>query len=341
MPASLPKAFQPYSKLFNMVPHDVVGIEWRSDSLRALRLKRNRTLHLEGCAVLRSLPPTGEARLSLPPHLKGVHAGLLYSGEDAVVKLLTLPGHTVLDESHVRDAMGLKGDDQMRIGFQVLREGTRRAEHRILAASMPEPVAAGLPAMLADLRPVPYTLELSPIALLNAFFMTQPAREEAITGLIFADVDYCLFAFFRNRELLLIRRYGQGSAGVLKHISHKLGVDAQTANDIVRSGAVDLSAAVADVVTPLIRQITLSRDFIERHANQPVGSMFLGGSPTVAQALQSALQTTLRVDCLEWTPFEDAGLDLSPFPELLEQPWSFYAAFGSCLGILDTEGATA
>lgn len=336
MPDSIHIIQQKIRRAFKLIPRDVVGIEFRSDAPRALRLKRvNQKNVLVAAEALAPEAAKPGVPLALPASLKGVHASLIYDGEDALAKMISLPGTAAIEESRLREALGLDKEEQWRISHRVLQPGSRRSDSLILCAALPEAKAAELPAKLSASKPVPDCIELSQLAVMNAFAATRAKSASGIQGLVFADTDYCMFAFFRDGEPILLRRFAGGSGELLERVAGKLNIPPQEAADIVRSGVVDLSGPLADFFTPFIRQVTLSRDFIERHANNRLTHLILGGEPVLCDNLRQNLQASLHVETAIWDPFEEAGLDTSALPAVESSPWTFFAALGGCLGMLD------
>lgn len=322
------------------VPKDVVAIEISPDEMRAVRMQRSRDgITIE--AVLRTegylLEDDGDsalAPLTLPTALRARHAGFTYSGSGAVAKAVTIAGSTgAITHASVAEAIGGVSRDTHRLGFRLLREGTRRQGNLILAAAIPESVAAACAHLLPTGRPGPYALETAPVSLMANFLGTS-GNKEASCACVHFDTHTTVFAFFSEGLPQLVRTLELGSNAVLARIQRKLGVDRETADDIVMAGAFDVSAPVGEIMAPLLRQLMLSRDFVERHGNPPVSSIHVCGGGILSSVFAEQLSATTRLEARTWNPFEGTTLRDGVLPEQdLHQEWRYAAAIGCGMGI--------
>lgn len=326
-------------------PSDAVGLDIGATGIKAVRMQKRES----GITVLAAevLPHAGGGKdgsaeassaVNLPQRLRARYGCLAVTGEAAVIKLLTFPGafDTKAEEKLVEN-LGIEDPAKYRIGYKVITEGSGRSESRVLTVAVPDGHARLAPELFPSGLPVPYSIEVAGLASMTTLLRS---LEEKHKGEAVAAIDFgtgmSTFAIFNKGVLALVRRFSFGSTAVMDKVRERLGVDAETAQGILMDGSFDVSQHVAEVVEPLIKQIVVSRDFVERRENCRVAHVYLSGGLAACGGLLEELKSAIELDVDRWDPF--AGLTLAPgaLPEPLSgQRWRFAAAVGACLGCLE------
>lgn len=325
-------------------PGDVVGIDFGATGTKVARLRKGDSETTLLAADI--LPPIGrpwEAEepsppLSLPPKLKAKHAALAVSGSDASVKLLVLAGHAeaaITDK--VMSSMGVDDESDNRVAYKIIEEGTGRTETRVLAVSMQEAQAHAAVSMLPSGTPAPYSVELSGLATLTAFSHSAGLRHEddAVGALDFGATTSTL-ALFNKGIPALVRRFGIGTRTIVTKVQETLGVDEQTAEGIIADGAFDISQPVSDVMELLVKQMVVSRGFVERRENCHFGKMYVSGGLVTSRDSLDEVTTSMGIEVDFWDPMESLSVSDGAIPEHLQgQEWRLSAAVGACLGVFE------
>jgi Tfp pilus assembly PilM family ATPase len=328
-------------------PNDVTGIDETPSGVCVVRMRKTEaSVAVVAAEILPPVRPVGSnaspppeiGSLLLPQRLRGKHGALAVSGRDAVVKLLRLPATADLrDRDNITSRMGLQNPADYRIGFKALSEGHGKTEAKVLAVALPERDAALLSALLPSGRPVPCCLEVSGLAAMTSFMRGPGSRQTKESwGALYVGPDFSWFALFNQEVLSLIRRFDFGTDAVLDKVQTTLGVDVDTARGIVHDGAFDISHLTTETVAPLVNQIVLSRDFVERRENCHVTSLHVSGALIMTEDILKEIRSATDVQVEVLNPFD--GLAVQPgalTDEAAENAPRFAAAVGACLGVLE------
>jgi type IV pilus assembly protein PilM len=329
---------------FKRGPRDIVGIDIGTTATKVVRIRTTGSeTTLIGAAILPVVELSsylnGEEVPSLivPPKLKARSVAIACTAQSAVVKLLSFPG--AFDDSNagklVRN-LGLDDPDRFRIGFKVVTEGQGRQESRILTVAIPE-VEAAIPVKLFPSGiPAPNSIEVSGLASMSAFLKTATEHSDGGLGVIEFGATTSTYALFNRGVLALVRRFSFGSNMLLEKVAQSLGVDVETAQGIVSDGSFDISAAVSDVMQPLIKQLMVSRDFVERRENCHITQMYVSGGLANSHDSLNSLRQAMDLEVHFWNPFD--GLTVAEDAigsELTGREWQFSAAIGACLATFE------
>ncbi len=330
------------------VPQDLVALDFGTSGLKAIRVK-----NLNGKPTLISadiLPPiklggqdaasdAANGRklvLDLPPQLTANYAALAISGERAVVRVVTLPGH--LDqpseaEKDIRAHVGL--DASFRVRSVISPSPRQKTETRLLAVAVPEADAKAALSLVAVGAPAPYSLEISGVAALNAALMGPVARHpNGAVAVLDCGATTSMLAIFNKQSLVLARKLDVGGLALLHQIQRQFNVDAEMAMSIVSQGAIDVTAAVKTVIDPFIRQLTISRDFVERQENCRVDTAYISGGMSLTPAWIREIARSTKMDVKPWDPLADFAMAPGAFPDrLADQQARFAAAVGAAMGV--------
>ncbi len=340
---------------FKRTPTDVVGIHLDTDATRVVRIRKMKeTITVVG---VDSLPPVALAQsafedvaeghvqpMALPTRLRGQHACFALPADTAAVKLLSFSGP--FDErarGRIPASMGLKDVNDYRIGTRVIVEGHGRAESRVLAVAMPGAHVHAVTRLLPSGTPAPYSAEVAPLAALTAFasFLERPAAGDAV-GVIEIGTTSSAFALFKSGLPLLFRLFDFGTGTIVDTVKEMLKVDRETAQGIISDGAFDISQPVRKAMAPLIKQLIVSRDFVERRENCAVSNLYVGGHMGVWGALLDDLHAALDLKVETWDPLGGLQIAEDAIPgHIADQRHEFASAVGACLPIMEASDEPA
>jgi len=320
-------------------PAEIVGVDLGATGLKAVRMRHNKDeISVVAVGILPALKGDDddtEVRLKLPKNLQANYVALTVSGERAIVRLLNLPGHVhqgELQEAQVREHVGL--GDEYRISSLVLPSVRGRSETRVLVVGLHEDVARAALALVPSGPPAPYGIEISGLAALSAFSMApdfQSSREAV--GIIESGAKVTFLALFHKGTLALVRKFDFGAETLIVKVQEQLGVDRETAEGIIADGSFDISQPVHEVMDPFLRQLTISKDFVERREDCRVSTMYLSGGTNLSRYWLNEVKSAAGVEVKTWNPFAGLKLLENSYPDELEgQQARFSAAVGACLG---------
>ncbi|MCK5850940.1 MAG: pilus assembly protein PilM [Kiritimatiellae bacterium] len=331
---------------FKRGPSDIVALDITDTGVAAVRMRTGN----EGVSVLAAdiLPPvqmpedpadtSGPSLIEVPPHLAARHAALTIPGEDAIVKILNLPGQFDAEaEDKLTQNLGLDDPDAYRIAYKLIIEGHSRGESRLLAVAIPDDTSSAAVQTLSVGLPVPYSLEIAGLCALSAFLHGPGAEhaENSIGAMDFGE-NSSTFAIFNKGVLALIRRFNAGSNTILEKIQETLGVDKETAQGIMTDGAFDISQAVGDVLEPLVKQIMVSRDFVERREDCQVSKIYVSGGLVSSRDALDELKSSVGIDVESWDPFTNMTVLPDAIPEhITGKEWRFAAPVGAALAAFE------
>ncbi|MCX7591492.1 MAG: pilus assembly protein PilM [Kiritimatiellae bacterium] len=326
-------------------PSDLVGIEIQEKAVFAVRMRRRGSEF--SILAADSLPPAERTELAhtyssgtIPLKLRAKYAALAIPDDTAIIKLLTFPGR--LDpaaEAKIVQDMGLENANGYRISYKLVSEGRGRAESRVLAVAIPEATVEAYARFVSVGRPATYSVEVASLAKLTSFLNGPGGQHptKCIGTLTFGDNTSCL-AIFNNAIPALVRTFKIGTNHILEKIEKVFGVDRPTAEAVLAEGAIDISQTVAEVLDPLVKQLTVSRDFVERREDCRLERMFISGTVTISHDVIEQVRATVGVPVESWNPFASVSAPEGTCPENLKgQEWRFAAAIGACLGVFEAK----
>lgn len=311
--------------------------------VKAVLMKKTKDgLIVAGAAVLPSidLQRGDESRkpvLMLPKNLLTNYAALTLSGDGSSVRILSLQGHQntgLIEEAHVREYVGLGQD--YRMGFAVAVAGKGKQETKLLVVGLPEKEAQSVLDLVSVGAPAPYSLEISGLSSLEAFLQGPgKAHEQEAVAVIDAGARLTFMALFNKGVLVLVRKFELGSESVVTKVQQQLNVDHDTARGIISDGSFDISQSVRAVMDPFLRQLTISKDFVERREECRVVKCYLSGGTSLSRYWVEEIRNATVADSELWNPFSGLHIADGAYPaDLAGQEPRFSAAVGACLGVL-------
>lgn len=341
------KSLKEFVKNMQRGPVDVVGLDVGSSGVKAVRMQKHESGFVVSAAdILPALDLSavmGETSdevpaFNLPPRLRARYGCLALTGESAIVKLLTFPGaFDAKAEEKVVENMGIEDASKYRIAYKLIAEGHGRSESRVLTVALPDAHVRVGPMLLPLGNPVPFSVEVSGIAAMASFLAsTASQHKEGAVAAVEFGTRTTTFAIFNRGILALVRRFAFGSQAVLDKVRERLGVDAETAQGIVTDGSFDISHPLNEVMDTFIKQLIVSRDFVERRENCHVDRLYVGGGLAIAAGAIDEMRSSLEVEVDRWDPFEGLQVAKDAIPDQLAvHRWRFGAAIGACLGTFE------
>ncbi len=321
---------------FKKGPQDIVGVDFDRSGVKCVRIRKiNGALTVTAADVFPPLSAEAGAgrQFRLPSNLMARHVAICIAGESAVVKLLNLPGQLENDvQNQIQEHMGVE-QGEYRIGYQIISQGRGRTETKLLTVAVPDAEVHAAASQFPAGWPAPISVEISGLAALTAFARGPVlAHPDQSVGVLEQRSRLTIAAFFHKGELALIRKFDSGHFDLLDRIQKKLGVDQATAENIVADGSFDVSQIIKEVADPLIKQLLISKHFIERRENCLIAKLYLPSGRGVSRNWQDEVKSALGLAADSWNPFEGLSLGPGAIPQQHEgQLYCFAGAVGAAL----------
>lgn len=319
---------------------DLVGIDFSTTATKLVRLKKNKDgLELAGIDLLPAVDFKQPAQsLDLSRDMKTNYGCVAYSAPTSVARVVNvqLPGEDEkLPDSKLREALNI-GDD-FRVAAALVRKGKGRQDSSFLAVAIPDDDVHFILNMFPAGPPAPASLEVSGLALIPAFMHArdEEIRDEAVC-LIEAGESVSHFAFIVKGAITLVGKYDFGGRVLRARVAKDLGVDDELAANILQDTSINISGAMSDVMGPFLKQLSISKDFIERHQACRIGSVYVSGGMGLLPNVTGVIEHTLHAEARLWSPFEKIQYEPDAIPEhLTNQLTRFAAATGAAIGGLE------
>lgn len=318
------------------VQADMLGLDFTTQGTKGVRIKRTNS----GLAVTAAgAVEEKDDSLDLPRTMNSHHVAFCASSPEAVIRLITLPGNVgaKINESQLREQIGIK--DTFRLTYTVVPT-ENKGERRILAVGIPLKTVQDLLGYFDQPQPAPISMEVSSLSALTAFMKAEkPLKNDEAYGFIESGSHVNLVSFFSRGQLVLLRKFDFGGSALIDKVQRHLGLERDVAAGLVTEGSFDLSEPVRDVVGPFFRQLSISKDFVERHQRTRLGRVYISGGMSISRYWLRELSSELGMDVVPWNPFTELELDLKTKQnELLEKEGARYtAALGAALGAMEDE----
>jgi Tfp pilus assembly PilM family ATPase len=322
---------------------DVLGVDIGASATKAVRLRVvDGQVRLVAAAQWPLLPfpaadaPVKSAPLAVPHALHARHVALALSPPSAVAKLLIVPrAANNLADFAFAGMLGLAQPDKFRIGIEV--ESSSHNETTVLAAALPEYLVKWAISLFPVATPTPCAVEIAGLAALNAIMHSLRAKpEDHAVMAIDIGAQTSTFAIFIRENLALLRQFPIGAGTVMARVASSLGMDEETARNVLSDDAIDASDAIHEALDPLMRQLVLGRDFVARHRNCRVGSVYLSGGLASTPFWRRHIASLLGFEANDWNPLTSIPSEPDTVsPELMASANSFTAALGAAWGALE------
>lgn len=316
---------------------DLVGIDFATTGTKVVRLKRSgEDVSLVGVDILPAVEIGSTAtRLELPRNMVSFYGCLSYSGSDAVMRMVNTPlpaEEETLPDVKLRELLSV-GED-FRVSARLIRRGAGRQDSSLLAVAVPQSDVDFMLDMFASGAPAPASLEVSGLSFVSAFLHARGSEcaDEAVC-LIEAGEVVSNFVFMNKGVVLLVGKMDFGGRLLRKKLATDLGVDDELASSILSDRSINISASLHSVLGPFIKQVSISKDFIERHQGCRVTKVYMSGGLSLLSSWTDEVGQMLRTDIVKWSPLENIKHEPDALPaDTVKEATRFSAAIGAALG---------
>jgi Tfp pilus assembly PilM family ATPase len=328
------------SERLERAPKDTVGLEFIGQEVRAARIKLVAgEPQLTGTEIIDSFEPSPRTSFSanspLSKRMCSRAGSLAFHSRSTILKVLTFPAATVDElEPRLIPAMGIESAEDYRISHRVIRPAHSKQEVRVLCVAVPRKDTSLLMRFCHGGYPAPYALECAGLAAFSA--LTYNLGEQANSdsyGAIHFGTHETVAALFHRGAICLIRQIPFGAQQLHESVSQHLGLTLETARQIVEDPSFDVSEAVAALLPPVIKQLVISRDFIERRENCRISTFFVSGELARAAAVLAEMEPALGTQVATWDPLKGVGIENSELSE--DDHWRYAVPVGSALSSLE------
>ena len=319
---------------------DLVGIDFSTTATKVVRLKKNKSeISLIGADLLPAVDfGSVSRRVELPRNMLANYGCLTYSGNAAVVRMIKEPlpsGEAMLPDSKLRELLNV--EEGFRVSAALAKRGTGRQDSHFIAAAIPEDDVRFLLNIFSSGSPAPASVEVAGLAFIPAFLNARgPECANETVCLIEAGESVSHFAFLNKGETVLVGKFGFGGKVLRRKVVEDLGVDDELAGTILQDRSINISSTISDVMAPFLKQLSISKDFIERHQGCRVLKVYVSGGLSLLPDWSAVLEPMVQAKVLHWSPFENIQHDSGVLPEnLAKQASRFSAAVGAAIGGLE------
>lgn len=316
---------------------DMVGVDFSTSATKVVRLKRVKDeIHLMGVDLLPAVDfSTTAKRVELPRNLSAHYACLAYSGTHAMVRMVNAPlsgDDTTLPENKLREL--LNASDDYRVSARLIKKGKGRQDSNFLAAAIPSDDIGFLLNQFPAGPPAPASVEVAGLSFISAFLHARSGEvEHEAVCLIEAGDSVSHFAFLNKGVVVLVGKFDSGGTKMRDKVAKDLGVDDELAASIIADRSINISAVLLDVMTPFLKQLSISKDFIERHQSCRISKVYVSGGVSLLSYWTEMVEQNLHAEVVRWDPFENIQYDPELLPaEITQQSSRFAAAIGAALG---------
>ncbi len=318
------------------MPQDLTVLDFGATATKVLRVKNAKgVLSLVGADLIPVKPGEAGAKLAVPKALRSRFCALAFDGDEAIIRLIHF--RESIDRSRqwevrIRENLGV--DAAYRLGYDIGSSSKGKARDRCLAVALPDESLKRVLARVEGFRQT-CSLEVSALASLNSF-MQGPGQllgDEAV-AVICSGAKVTLLCIIYRQQPILVRKFQLGGEIFAERVAEKLSLELSVASQMVWQDSFDISSAVEELVNPFLHQLTISREFAERHENCKLSRVYLSGGLGQSVFWRRAIEAHMGMEVSGWNPFDafDVPEGVLP-PEFTEQSSRFAAAAGVALGV--------
>ena len=322
---------------------EILGLDFGSSGVKAVRMR----LADGGLQLLSAnLFPSAEigAAAVRPPLDKPLltnYAAIAVTGMSSVIRVIAHVPSAVGSSlnQQLREQIGL--DSSYRVAFANTGQQSRtRGEQRMLAVALGEKDAAEVLDLFREGAPAPSSLELSGLAAVNASMMSRKVHDpDSPACHLDCGARVSTMAFVNKGAVILTRKLDVGGEAIIERVQRSLGLDRATAESIMAEGAIDISQAVGEVIDPFLRQMNISRDFVERQENCRVTTAWITGGMSMSRYWLDMIGKASGMTIQAWDSLEGIQVQAGAVPDhLVGQMARMTGAIGAARAAL--EGAT-
>ena len=316
---------------------DLIGVDFATTATKVVRLKQTSDgVVLSGVDQLPAVDlDIASGRLELSRSMTSHYGCLCYSCPDSVIRMVNTPlaaGESELSDAKLRELLNVT--DEYRPSAALINRGKGRLDSSFLAAAIPLKDVAVMLNMFPAGPPAPASLEVSGLAVITAFQHARGSEcaDEAVC-LIEAGEANSSFVLMNKGVVQLVGKMNFGSRHLSAKLGEDLGVDEDLARSILGDRSINISASLSSVLAPFAKQISISKDFVERQQGCRVSKIYVSGGLSLLPAWQSEIGSMLHAEVIPWCPLENIKYDTETLSsEISEMTTRFAAAVGAALG---------
>ena len=317
---------------------EIVALDVGATCVKVVKLRRAGNVYtLLETEVLEAVDLSSQAqnRLDLDKKLQSAYAAVCYSGRNAQVRYLDVPGKVLTGsalEARLRKLMGV-GADQ-RVGGAVARIQKGGTENRVLAVAAPQDETNRLRNLFTDNKPSLISLEISGLAALHTFENSTKARDNpGISAYIEAGNQVTVISFYIKGELALARKFEYGSRELIDRTKSLLECDEDTALGVLYDDPAPLRETAEAPMSSFLKQIAVSKQFVEKAEGAKIQAVYASGGLSYSPYWMSQMQECLESGISIWNPFTENGI--TTYPRGVKGVESMFApALGAAMAIL-------
>lgn len=316
---------------------DLVGIDFATTATKVVRLKQTGDeVSLTGIDMLPAVDfGSASTRFELPRNMTAYYGCLSYSRPEAVMRLVNtpLPGEEeTLPDAKLRELLSV-GED-FRVAARLINRGRGRQDSSLLAVAMPKDDVGYMLNMFPAGPPAPASLEISGLSFISAFLHARgkECANEAVC-LIESGEASSTYVFLNKGVVVLVGKMDFGSRSLRSKLAADLGVDEELASSILSDRSINISSSLGNAMDPFLKQVSISKDFIERHQGCRVGKLYVSGGLSLLPSWSAEVGAMLQTNAVTWSPLENIICEPDILPsEIKSEATRFSAAIGAALG---------
>jgi len=316
---------------------DLIGIDFASTATKVVRLKQTgKDVSLIGIDLLPAVDfNSAPARFGLPRNLTTYYGCLTYSRPEAVVRLVNTPlsaDEETLSDVKLRELLSVGQD--FRVSARLIKRGQGRQDSSLIAVAIPQADVGFMLNMFPAGPPAPASLEISGLSFISAFMhaRSEECANEAVC-LIESGERSSTYVFLNQGTVVLIGKMNFGAATLRNRLAEDLGVDEDLARSILNDRSINISSSLNNVLGPFLKQISISKDFIERHQGCRVEKLYVSGGLSLLPSWSAEVGQMLQLDTINWSPLENIHFETDLLSsEINSEATRFSAAIGAALG---------
>ncbi|TAN38161.1 MAG: hypothetical protein EPN23_03080 [Verrucomicrobia bacterium] len=325
------------------LPNEVVGLDFGTTSTKAVRLRKSHEeVTLVAADILPAINLNANARpsLPLPPKLVTNYAAVALSSNQQVVRLVNVSGTSGAQDPTLGPKLQemVKVESHERLAYTVLLAVPAKRETLVLTVALPEAEIAGVLSMLAHGPPAALSVENASLAALTAFYHG-PGRTLTEESVCFIDsgAQTTFVAFLRKGIPVLVRTLDLGGEHLVQRLQTQWGLDRETAmGTLGQSTTIDVSQPVHELAGSFLRQLSISRDFVERQENCRITRAYLSGGMSLIRHWVQEIHDATGMEAQTWDPFQNLIVPPNAMPPAMDgQTTRWAAAVGAALAVFE------
>jgi Tfp pilus assembly PilM family ATPase len=316
---------------------EALGIDLGNTSVKVVRIKKSgNSFSLIEADVMETVDwqSNGEVRLNLDKKLITPYAAICYGGVDSVIRYVDFPAKLsgrVMD-NRLRKQLGVNGD--YRLSSCIALEGKGGDDNKVIAVSVPLQDTQKIRRLLPGARPTLVSIEISGLSALHTFENTEVVKKaEDAVCYIECGAEVTVVSFFYQGRIALTRKFEYGGSELVSRIRELLNFEQDAALATIFDDPQPLNASKGNPMGPFLKQLTISRHYIERSEQCKIGKVYASGGLSYSPYWTEQIARTLETEVEVWNPFTANGV--TSYPRGVKGVESMFApAVGAALAIM-------